>query len=264
VEITQENKLEELLRLATNEPAHRPQFCDVLMDSTIFLLGRTEESGTDETINLKAGSQVQIQHWEKADGSPAIPFFSSLEVLQKSIDNEQSYLSLPLRSLFEITKGATLVLNPKSNYSKEFVPEEVVQLLSIGVSRAPLERVIEKKTNVLLSQPANYPTKMVDSLTQLFAKHPHVKKAYLAMMLDASAGEKPHLIVGVDIEGEMDKVVRDAINVAADTSEGEAVDFYRVKEGESGVSAYFINDTEPFYERKWGTKIRSWFGVGHA
>src|SRR5690554_4353683 len=73
VEISAENKLEEILRLAADEPAHRPQFCEVLLSSQVFLLGTTGVPGTDGEVNLEAGSKIQIQHWEKADGSPVIP-----------------------------------------------------------------------------------------------------------------------------------------------------------------------------------------------
>ena len=118
VEITEENELEEILRLAADEPAHRPQFCEVLLSSQVFLLGTTGVSGADGEVDLEAGSKIQIQHWKKADGSPVIPFFSSLEVLQKSINSEESYLALPVRSLFEMTQGATLFLNSKSDYGQ--------------------------------------------------------------------------------------------------------------------------------------------------
>ena len=265
MEITRESKLEEILRLAADEPAHRPQFCKILLDSQVFLLGTTGDSGIDGEVNLEAGSSIQIQHWEKADGSPVIPFFSSLEVLQKSIDTEESYLALPVRSLFEMTQGATLILNPKSDYGKEFVPEEVAHLLSKGISQAPSQRVVEKETKVLLGQPSNYPSKMIDSLTQLLAKHSNVKKAYLALMHDTSVDEKPHLMVGIEAEGDIEKVMREAGNVAGDTApEGEPVDLYRVKDNESGVSDYLINETTPFYEKKWGSKLRSWFDSGKA
>ena len=265
VEITEENKLEKILRLAANEPAHRPQFCEVLLNSHVFLLGTTGVPGTDGQVNLEAGSKIQIQHWEKADGSPVIPFFSSLEVLQKSIDREESYLTLPVRSLFEMTQGATLFLNPKSDYGKEFVPEEIAHLLSIGISREPSQRVVKKETKVLLGQPSNYPSKMVDSLTQLLVKHANVKKAYLALMHDTSVDEKPHLIVGIEADGDIEKVMREAGNVAGDTvPEGESVDLYKVNESDSGLSQYFKNQVKPFYEKRWGSKLKSWFGVGKA
>lgn len=105
MKITEENKLEEILRLAADEPAYRPQFFEVLLSSDLFVLGTAGLPDTDGELNLEAGSKIQIQHWEKADGSPVIPFFSSLEVLRKSINSEESYLALPLRSLFEMTKG---------------------------------------------------------------------------------------------------------------------------------------------------------------
>ena len=214
----EESELDKILRLAAGEPAHRPQFCEVLMRSEVFLLGSTEKSGMGGVVNLEAGNRVQIQHWQKPDGSAVIPFFSSLEVLKDSIEAEESYLALPARSLFEITLGATLVLNPRSNYGKEFVPEEVEHLLSMGVSRVPSRRVVEKETEVLLGQPAHYPTKMIDSLTQFFAKHTDVKKAYLALMHDTSIDEKPHLIIGIETEGDAEKIIREAGNVAGDTA----------------------------------------------
>lgn len=265
MEISEENRLEEALRLAADEPAHRPRFYELLLNSEIYILGTAGESAAEGRVNLETGSKVQIKNWEKQDGSPVIPFFSSLEVLQKSIQSEESYMALPARSLFEITLGATLVLNPKSDYGKEFLPNEIEQLLSTGLNQAPVQRVVEKEIKVLLGQPADYPSKMIDSLTQLFAKHENVKKAYLALMHDTSVDDEPHLIVGIEADGDIEKVIREAGNVASDTIPGnEPVDLYRVNENDAGISQYFINQTEPFYEKRWGGKLKSWFGIGKA
>ena len=261
----EENPLEELLRLAADEPAHRPAFCEALLEAEVFLLGASGQSNDEGQVMLQAGSQVHLQHWEKADGSAVIPFFTSLEVLQQSIDEEQTFLALPVRVLFEMTLGATLVLNPKSDYGKEFVPAEVEQLLNYGVSRMPEQRVVEEETQVLLGQPAEYPSKLVDSLTQLFARNSNVQRAYLALMHDPSVDEKAHLIIGVEADGDADKVINAAGNVAGDLAiEGEPVDLCRVTPGEEGLSQYFINETTPFYEKKWGTKLRSFMGFGRA
>ncbi|MDR9863332.1 MULTISPECIES: enhanced serine sensitivity protein SseB [Pseudomonas] len=259
----QENALEKSLRLAADEPAHRPEFFRTLLSASVYVLGTTGTS--DGVVNLEAGSKVSIAHWEKADGNPVIPFFSSLQTLQKSIDSEESYLELPARSLFEMTQGATLFLNPKSPYGKEFFPEEVRNLLSDQVGQKATTRTVEKETKVLLGQPAQYPTKMVQSLTQLLAKHPNVSRAFLAMMHDTSVDEKPHLIVGIEVDGDFERVMREAGNVAGDTAApGEPVDLYRVTASESGLSDYFLRETKPFYERKSVSKWRSFFGFGKA
>ena len=41
------------------------------------------------------------------------------------------YIALNTRQFFEMTKGATLVLNPTSALSKEFQPEEIKAILEI-------------------------------------------------------------------------------------------------------------------------------------
>nr|WP_315447182.1 enhanced serine sensitivity protein SseB [uncultured Pseudomonas sp.] len=257
----QENSLEQSLRLAADEPAHRPEFFRILLNSTVYVLGSTDAE--DGTVDLEAGSKVSIAHWEKPDGTSVIPFFSSLQTLQKSIDSEESYLELPARSLFEMTQGTHLFLNPKSPYGKEFFPEEVRNLLSDQVGQKATVRKVEKETKVLLGQPAQYPSKMVQSLTQLLASHRNVKRAFLALMHDTSVDEKPHLIIGIEADGDIELVLREAGNVAGDTApDGEPVDLYRVSESESGLSDYFLKQTTPFYERKQSSKWRSIFGFG--
>lgn len=259
----QENTLEKSLRLAADEPAHRPEFFMTLLSSTIYVLGTT---GTGEgQVNLEAGSNISIAHWQKPDGSAVIPFFSSLQTLQKSIDSEESYIEIPARSLFEITLGTPLFLNPKSPYGKEFFPEEVRHLLCDEIGQKPVQRTVEKDTQVLLGQPSQYPSKMVNSLTQLLAKHHNVKRAFLALMHDASTDQKPHLIVGIEADGDIEQVMREAGNVAGDTApDGDPVDLYRVHEGDSGLSDYFLKQTEPFYKRKSTGWLSSLFGFGKA
>lgn len=266
MEIEEENTLERILRLAADEPAHRPEFSTVLLKSTVYILSEIGFSSEEEkVINLEAGSNISIQNWNREDGTQVIPFFTSLEVLKKSIELDQTYFALPAKSLFEMTLGATLFLNPRSDYGKEFIPDEVEQLLSIGLSQQPSQRIVEKQTKVLLGQPSNYPAKMVDSLIQLLSKHKNVNKGYLALMHDTSVDEKPHLIIGIEADGDPELVIREAGNVAGEsTPDGEPVDLFRVSRSDEGISQYFINDTKPFYERSWGSKLRSFLGVGHA
>ncbi len=261
---SEENPLELALRLAADAPAYRPDFYRALLDSTVFILGHSDGSYMGEKT-LDTGEEVSIQNWTRADGSPVIPFFSSLHSLQKAIDEEVTYMALPAKSLFEMTRGATLMLNPKLAYGKEFFPNEIEALLSYEINRLPEQRVTKKATQVLLGQPANYPEKMVDSLTLLFSKRENVKAAYLTLMHDPSNDEKPHLVVGVEADGDIESVIREAGVVAGDTSpNGEPVDLYRVARDEKGLSEYFLREVKPFYERRWGSKLKSFFGIGRA
>src|SRR6266508_6168128 len=142
---TEDNALELALMLAASEPAHRPEFFRLLLESTIFILGSSDEM-PEGSVTLKANTQVQIKNWVKPDGSSVIPFFSSLRALQLAIQSDEAYIALPARTFFGITRGAELILNPRSQYGKEFTREEVEALLSGGMSWVPEQRVVEKDT----------------------------------------------------------------------------------------------------------------------
>jgi hypothetical protein len=250
---TEDNVLEIALELAASEPAHRPEFFRLLLESTILIFGTSGQltEGDEGLITLKANTQIQIKNWVRPDGSSVIPFFSSLRAMQLAITSDEQYLALPARTFFEITRGAELILNPRSQFGKEFTPAEVEALLAEGINQVAKAGVVEKATEVLLGQPSNYPKAMVASLTTLLARHSNVKAAYLALMHDRSRDDKPHLIVGIEAEGDFENVIRDAGIVAADTApDGEPVDLIRVIRGESGVGRYFLEEVKPFYERQ--------------
>ncbi len=260
----QENPVEVALRLAADEPAHRPEFYRLLLESSVYVLGHSEGTA-GEARTLSAGEKISIQNWVRTDGSPVIPFFTSLAALKRAIEAETSYLALPARALFEMTRGASLVLNPKSRHGKEFLPGEIDALLTDGVNRLPERRVIQKETKVLLGQPAKYPSKMVDSLITLLSKHGQVKAAYLTLMHDASKDEKPHLVVGIEGEADLAQIMREAGVVAGDSApDGEPVDFVQVERETLGLSEYFVSEVKPFYERRWGGKLKSFLGFGRA
>ena len=261
----EENELEAALRLAANEPAHRPEFYRKLLESTVYVLGHSERGPSEAERTLAPGEDVSIQNWKRSDGSPVVPFFTSLPALESALAEPASYMALPARSLFEITKGSALVLNPKSKYGKEFFPEEIATLLAEGVNRVPQRRVTEQPTSVLLGQPAHYPAKMVDSLTTFFAKSPGVETAWLALMHDAAHDENAHLVVGIAADGDVEALMREAGVVAADAApNGAAVDLVRVVRGDPGISEYFLQSVKPFYEKSWGGKFKAVLGFGHA
>ncbi|MDR0480450.1 MAG: enhanced serine sensitivity protein SseB C-terminal domain-containing protein [Gallionellaceae bacterium] len=259
-----DNELERKLMLAAGNPASRPEFYQALMESTIFIIGSTSSGGEGATT-IPAGATLSIANWEKKDGTPIIPFFTSLDALQRALREEADYVALPARSFFEMTQGAQLVLNPSSSYGKEFTPDEVRALLETGMNHVSQPRVVQEETRVLLGQPAQYPAEMIAALTELLAKHAAVKAAYLCLMQDPTTGEKPALVIGFDGEGDMTEALKQAGSVAADTApKGEIVDFVLLRKDDSSISEYMFESVQPFYERSWGAKLQSLPSPGRA
>ena len=261
---TEENALERALRLAANEPAHRPDFYTALLSASVFVFAPLSQV-IEGPRALVQGENITITHWSKKDGTRIIPFFSSLIALQRAAEGEYRYLALPARVLFKMTKGHALLFNPKSPYGKEFSAREIASLLSNGVNCLPQERVTKKAAETFLSQPEEYPSKMVDSLTTLMAKRGDVKSAYLLQLHEPSNDPKPHLVVGIELEGNVQQLMLEIGVVAGDSiPPGKPLDLMRIIPGEKGLSEYFLKEVQPFYERRWGAKLQDTLGFGRA
>ncbi|ATF91474.1 enhanced serine sensitivity protein SseB [Cedecea neteri] len=245
------NELETLLEQAATEPAHRPAFFRTLLESTVWVPGNAAEG---EAID--ADSAVELQHWEKEDGTSVIPFFTSLEALQGAVSHEQAFVVMPVRTLFEMTLGEALFLNAKLPTGKEFTPNEINHLVSAESDPLSQQEVLEGGTSLLLSEVAEPPVQMVDSLTTLFKNLKTVKRAFICSIKE-QADEEPNLLLGIEADGDIEAIIRQAGSVATDTLPGdEPVDICQVVEGEKGISHFMIAHITPFYERRWGSFLR--------
>ena len=245
------NELETLLEQAATEPAYRPAFFRKLFDSTVWVPGNAAEGEA-----VVEESALDIQHWEKDDGTSVIPFFTSLTALQQAIDDEQAFVVMPARTLFEMTLGETLFLNAKLPTGKEFTPREISHL--VGEEGSPLsqQEVLEGGTALLLSEVAEPPAQMVDSLTTLFKSIKTVKRAFICSIKE-QADAQANLLIGIEAEGDIEEIIHAAGSVATDTLPGdEPVDICQVAEGEKGISHFMLAHITPFYERRWGSFLR--------
>jgi SseB protein N-terminal domain/SseB protein C-terminal domain len=239
------DKLLELLQAAIDDPAQRPAFYRTLLESQVFVLGTAGDGGDGKTT-LEAGKSVQIQHFENQEGDPVIPLFSSLELLRKTLETEEQYLALNARALFEMTAGATLVLNPNQPNAKLFVPQEVQDLLDGSLFEQLRQVTVEKDTQVLLGQPKDYPQAFIDALVSLFETLPAVRAGYLAWIAYPDPEIEPHLVIGIDVEeGVYPEVVQQSGMAAGEVMGGKLVDFFRIEQG--GLSDYMLRQTEAFY-----------------
>lgn len=97
-----------------------PQFLDQLLEYEVYCLGVQD-------VNHK----TQFQVLETPDGEQAIPFFLELESIYRAFGSQVEHFTINTRKMFEMTQGATLVLNPTSELSKEFSPQEIQSILNM-------------------------------------------------------------------------------------------------------------------------------------
>jgi hypothetical protein len=245
--VANENALESVLRKSVTEPAYRPEFYRLLLSEELVVL--TKPNCLEEgSYTLQEDTTVDISTLD--DGR--IPVFTSTDrIFDKGVIKEKvPFLAMKGADLFGLAKGAKYILNPYSDYGKELLAEEVTNMLDGTVLEAKHKQItIEKETQVLIGQPAIYPQKVVNSLRTLFSTKPVVKAAYLGWIHDPASADPPHLIIGLDLDGEDPSVTNEAgFTAYQHLQPDEIVDFIRIRNGGSLVD-YFVRETTPFYVR---------------
>lgn len=246
-----QNDLERSLMKAAEDPAHRPQFYRVLVESEIFIIQHGERPPEkEERITLNEGKDIQIANIE-IQGNLYIPIFSSVPRLQAAITDEVAYLGINALDFLEMTMGSALILNPGSDYGKEFTPQEAASIVD-GSIWQPVERYVAKKeTEVLIGQPKNYPKELVDALIRFFKTKKQVKRAWVAHFSNPDRDEKPHTLIAVEVRGEFEEIMSEAGIVAQNIPIPDPpVDFLPIT-GSGGIEDYFVKETKPFYERRF-------------
>ncbi|MFB2555762.1 SseB family protein [Herbiconiux liangxiaofengii] len=218
-------EIEALLAAAANDPTAAPRFVTELLESTVLVPG-TIAPGPDGS-----GQVADLADLLDADGSRAQPFYTSEARLQETIAAvpgfQARFIALPCRILWQMTRGATLVLNPHSAHGKMFLPGEIGQLLDGAATLDPI--VIEKETQVLVGRPAHVPPGMEQALADVFGGHPEVEEARLGWKVTpgsaagtgpgpAEAGEQTYLLVVTGapdaraaVSGDLGRALRDRI-----------------------------------------------------
>jgi hypothetical protein len=241
-----ENNLEKALMRAATEPAARPDFCNQLLASDLYVIGTPDTPQNPGAMRLADGDKLHLVSVEK-NGLKYLPVFSSLSRLQASVSGQQGYIAVNGRALFEMTKGSHFVLNPGSDYGKELPPGEIAMLLDPG---KPQTIKITAPTKVLVGQPAVYPHDLVNALKACFAKHKDVVSAHLVQIAFADAAQPPHPMIGVAMTGDWDSLAAEIGRVAKIAAPGITFDMMRIEPGKAGDVATALVKTPPFYQRK--------------
>lgn len=248
---TPTNKLEEVLVAACTDPSARPEFYRHLLESELFLLTPAAPEQEGRTT-LETGTKISLVNLNGANGA-FLPIFTSKQRLQEMVTQlgrNYGFLALQGRSLFEILTQhpQPAVLNPGAPYGKELNVDEIRRIADGSILKTE-GRVVQKATEVLLGQPAKYPSELVATLSKLFTKHPSVEASYLAQIHDPSTSEKPHLIIGIEASGDFQRIVGEAgMTAQGILGDEEFVDFIQVGGGKGSLDSYFKKQTKPFYQ----------------
>ncbi len=161
-----------------------PAFIAALLDATVY----AHSPANERAENLRL---VSFPHPQT--GAYLIPFFSDRGQAEESSSPRVRIIAMTGRRLFEITTGATLILNPNRRYCL-FYPEEVALLLQ-GKTLPPAVRINdEKELTRPLEEVAQPPEWLVAALQGLFSGIAGVESAAVARSVPSRADEPARIV----------------------------------------------------------------------
>jgi len=242
-----ENPLEEALAAAATDPARRPDFYRAFLSAKIYVIDERPGLHPMRSGVLEQGTELLLRSID-VEGTPHVPVFSSITKLQNFVQHGSRYLAMQCSGFLPIIKGSAVLLNPASDFGKQFTPAEIAALIDGSIFAPQSSRVTPQPEEVFLGQPAEYPTHVTEALARYFRRRSDVRAAYLALFSNPATGDPPHALIGVDTTGPWREIVGEAGLVLGGVCRpGEFVDFMQLDK--SGVSDY-LRGTEPFYKKR--------------
>jgi len=231
-----ENRLEEALVRAVENPATAPDFYRLLLENNLLVLGTVEgqEDATSQ-FSLEPGGQLKLVTGER-NGERFLPVFSSLPRMQTYLKEESRYLSVNARALLDLTRGAPVVLNPGSDYGREFTPQQIEQLLDSGSPQIAMGE-------------AEYPVALANALTAVFEKDSGVQTAWMINIAPGGRSGESHPLIGIETTGDMAALVAEIERAAQEKVPGMVFDLQRVDRAQPAHMAGELLKVQPFYQR---------------
>ncbi|MGY8709823.1 enhanced serine sensitivity protein SseB C-terminal domain-containing protein [Bradyrhizobium sp. 18BD] len=222
-----ENDIERMLMRAAQEPSERPAFARALMDAEIVMVlvpeaGRLEPAPDGNAI-VPEGTKLTLPSAMRGE-QRLLPFFTAPSRARAWFSGDHIVAPDRTLDLFGRYPEASYVLNPGSDYGKEFTPAEVKRLLAGHFEEGAETITIPAGEQLLLGHPSDVPNELISALSREFSAEKSIRGAWL--MLAARAGHPDQTwMLGVDHEGSWSNVLA-AINraVAGDVLKGRPLD----------------------------------------
>lgn len=196
-----ERELERRLELARQSRELEPSFFRCLPNARVY----AHAPASDNHPRLRL---LQFRH---PDGFHAIPFFTSLEKARPPAGITAKIVPLSGRQFLELTRGATVMLNP-NDAGCVLYPEEIDALLRTGVVAGIQEIRLDDEASFIVSDLADPPFWLMPSLIRLYAQLHFVLAAYLLEVAPAHAPANRTLLIALGVAPEhVERAVRATI-----------------------------------------------------
>jgi hypothetical protein len=173
------NTLDHLLDIAGKDSRHERAFFHALLKTLVY-------AHIPITDQLDNGRIRFIQFNRPDNGQLVLPFFTDEKKSRIAEGTTARSVALTGRQLFELTRGATLIMNP-NDHRCVLYPEEIDTLLRTGEIATITTFTPEEENPLAVGVPVDAPPSwLLDALLSTAAALPYIEQVYLAAIYDTS------------------------------------------------------------------------------
>jgi hypothetical protein len=144
------------------------------------------------------------------------------------------------RPLFEATRGARFIVNPRSSPGKILFPDEIARCLESF-----------RPTTFAILKSDTYPTQLVKALCILFTHRAQLHTARLTFVGNPANESEAYIVIGIEADGDIPRLVEEIVAAAAVTNPNLPVDVAWLDSKSAGnpLQQHLLT-VEPFYKRE--------------
>jgi hypothetical protein len=199
-----ENDIERVLMRAAKEPAERPGFDRAIIDAEIFVVLLPEAGTLVPDVNGRAvlpeKARLATATVTRGD-EQLLPFFTAASRARVIFSGDHIVAPDVTRNFFKRNPDRAFVLNPGSDYGKEFTRSEAGRLLAGHFGEGGETIVIDNPQDVLLGRPKQAPEALIAALGRELGALKTVQGAWLLQAQHAGENQ-PSWMLGVDHNGD--------------------------------------------------------------
>ena len=235
------------LKLAVNDPEKRIYFYNRLLKSDVYFITNDNVIPHGSRF-VSEDTPISIFHIQNQKRQTIFPFFTSPEDISKFMGRDCNYIKLNAQVFFRMIECGACVLNPSSDYGKEFTKEELTALIDGSLLKNISPFTSRAGDTMLIGQPNVQPIELIDILKKLFSNYKIVSESYIAQIVHEGDSVGPHPIVAVKASGDLNEVFEAACAlIGSELVNAVIVDFIDLSKS-AQFSEYF-RDILPFYKR---------------
>lgn len=245
--MTSPAELERLMCRAVEDKTKEAAFLRALLYATVY----AHAPLSDDSARLR------LMQFTTPEGMLALPFFTTETKAEFATQSVARVVALTGRQLMEITRGATLLLNPNDTPHCALFPEEIDALLATG-EVATVEAVKLDERKVCVGKPESSPVWLIEALTALLPRLPFVDSAYLVEFRSPEDMTRATLVIALEVAHiNAERAARATITAIQPRCQALKLEIdVTAFDPAIGRPKWLAEAAvEPFYARSWGGRL---------